>query len=157
MESGVYIYQEDDIMLSRIQENMRQALKAGEKKRLSTIRMLLASVKNEAIEKRRELDETEIVAVVQREIKQRRNAIEEFAKGKRDDLVTEAKEEIAFLEAYLPRQLSDEELEKLVRGVVDELKATAKEFGKVMGKLMPQVKGKAEGDRVQAMVKKILG
>ncbi len=144
-------------MLSRIQEDMKQALKAGEKQRLGTIRMLLAALKNEAIEKRKELDEAEILTVIQREIRQRRNAIEEFAKGKREDLVNQARQEIAYLEAYLPQQLSDEELEKLVRGVVDELKASAKEFGKVMGKLMPLVRGKAEGSRVQDMVRKILG
>jgi len=143
-------------MLSRIREDMKQALKAGEKPRLSTIRMLLAAVMNEAIERRQELDEAEILTIVQREIKQRRNAIAEFSKGKREDLVRQAEQEIAFLEAYLPQQLNEAELEKIVRSVVDELNATTKELGKVMGKLMPLVKGQAEGNRVQAMVKKIL-
>lgn len=144
-------------MLAKLQADMKQALKNGEKIRLSTIRMLLAAIKNESIEKQKELNDDEIFSVIQREIKQRRTALEDFRRGKREDLVNQALEEIAVLESYLPAQLSDEELESLVRQAVAELNATPKDFGKVMGKLMPQVKGKAEGGRVQAMVKKVLG
>lgn len=144
------------MMLAKLQTDMKQALKNGEKLRLSTLRMLLAALKNESIEKQKELSEDEILAVIQREIKQRRNAMEDFKKGKRDDLLNQALEEIAVLESYLPAQLSDEELESLVRQAVAELNATSKDFGKVMGKLMPQVKGKADGGRVQAMVKQVL-
>ncbi|MBS4022578.1 MAG: GatB/YqeY domain-containing protein [Dethiobacter sp.] len=144
-------------MLEKIREEMKLAMKAGEKQRLSTIRLLLSAIKNESIEKRRELEESEILTVVQREVKQRRNAVEEYIKGKRDDLVQEAKEEIAILESYLPQQMSEEELSEMVKHVIDELKATPKEFGKVMGKLMPMVKGKADGGRVQDAVKKLLG
>lgn len=143
-------------MLAQLQSDMKQALKAGEKQKLSTIRMLLSATKNEAIEKRKELTDEEILTVIQREIKQRRNAIEEFKKGNREDLVTESETEIAWLEAYLPAQLSDEELDTLVRQVITELIATPQEFGRVMGKLMPLVKGKADGTRVQAAVKKNL-
>lgn len=144
-------------MLKQIQDNLKQAMKAGEKKKVSTLRMLIAAIKNESINKRTELATDEILSVIQREIKQRRNANEEFKKGNRDDLVAENEAEITFLAAYLPQQLSDEELEALVRQVVNEVNATsAKEMGKVMGKLMPQVKGRADGTRVQAAVKKIL-
>ncbi len=144
-------------MLTKIQNDMKQAMKAGEKERLGTIRMLLAALKNASIEKRQELEESEILTVIQREVKQRKNAMEEYLKGKRDDLVEQAKKEIAVLESYLPQQMSDEELGDLVQKVIDEIKATPKEFGKVMGKLMPMVQGKAEGNRVQAVVKKLLG
>jgi uncharacterized protein YqeY len=145
-------------MLKQIQDDMKQALKAGEKKKLSTLRMLLASVKNESIEKRAELTDEDIITVVQRELKQRKNSIEEFKKGNRDDLVKESEEEIVILEGYLPKQLSDAELESLVRQVVADVGASSpKEMGKVMGKLMPLVKGKADGTRVQTMVKSILG
>lgn len=144
-------------MLTQIQDDMKQALKAGEKKRLGTLRMLLAAVKNETIEKRSELTEEDILTVIQREIKQRKNSIEEFKKGNRDDLVQETEAELSILEAYLPQQLSDEELTELVKQVAAEVNATsAKDMGKLMGKLMPQVKGKADGTRVQATVKKIL-
>jgi uncharacterized protein len=143
-------------MLTKIQNDMKQAMKAGEKIRLSTLRLLLASIKNAVIEKRQELEESEILAIIQREVKQRRNAMEEYIKGKRDDLVEQAKEEIAVLESYLPQQLSDEELGTMAKKIIEELKATPKEFGKVMGKLVPMVKGKADGTRVQAVVKKLL-
>lgn len=144
-------------MLKQIQDDMKQAMKAGEKKRLSTIRMLIAAIKNESIEKRGELADEDIITVIQREIKQRRNAIEDFKKGNRDDLVQENLEEISVLEGYLPQQLTDGELEAIVRQVAAEVNATsAKDMGKVMGKLMPQIKGKADGTRVQATVKKVL-
>jgi uncharacterized protein len=143
-------------MLTKIHNDMKQAMKAGEKLRLSTIRLLLASIKNVAIEKRQELEESEIITIIQREVKQRRNAMEEYIKGKRDDLVEQAKAEIAVLESYLPQQLSDEELGTMAKQIIEELKATPKEFGKVMGKLVPMVKGKADGTRVQAVVKKLL-
>lgn len=144
-------------MLTKIQDDMKQAMKAGDKKRLGTIRMLIAAIKNESIDKRAELSDEDIITVVQREIKQRRNAIEEFKKGNRDDLVQENEAEITILEAYLPKQLTDEELEAIVRQVASEVNAASpKEMGKVMGKLMPLVKGKADGTRVQATVKKVL-
>jgi hypothetical protein len=143
-------------MLVQLQSDMKQALKAGEKQKLSTIRMLLSAIKNEAIEKRKELTDEEILTVIQREIKQRRNAIEEFKKGNREDLVAESETEIAWLEAYLPAQLSDDELDALAHQVITDLHATTQEFGKVMGKLMPLVKGKADGNRVQFAVKKNL-
>jgi uncharacterized protein YqeY len=144
-------------MLKKIQDDMKQAMKAGDKKRLSTIRMLLAAIKNESIEKRKELSSEDISAVIQREIKQRRTAIAEFRAGGREDLVQENEAEIAVLESYLPPQLSDAELEALVRQVVAETGASSlREMGKVMGKIMPQVKGKADGGRVQAIVRKVL-
>lgn len=144
-------------MLSTLQADMKQALKSGEKLRLSTLRMLISSIKNESIEKRMELTDEEVITVIQREVKQRRNAIEEYKKGNRDDLVKQADEEIAFLEAYLPKQLSDEELEALVKETMAEVSiASPKEMGKLMAKLMPKVKGKADGNRVQAIVKQLL-
>ena len=137
--------------------DMKQAMKSGEKFRLSTLRLLFSALKNEAIAKRAELTNEEVITIVQREVKQRKNAIEEFKKGNRDDLVKQAEEEVAILEVYLPQQISDEELEALVRQVITEQNVSSlKEMGKVMGKLMPQVKGKADGNRVQNTVKKIL-
>jgi uncharacterized protein len=157
MKGKCIIYQGGQRMLKQIQDDMKQALKAGEKEKLSTIRMLIAAIKNESIEKRAELSDEDVFTVIAREIKQRKNAIEEFKKGNREDLVAQNESEIAILEAYLPQQLSDAELEALVRQAVAETNAvSAKEMGKVMGKLMPLVKGKADGTRVQAMVRSIL-
>ena len=144
-------------MLKLLQDEMKKAMKAKDKVRLSTIRMLISAVKNEAIAKKQELATEDIIAVIQREIKQRRNAIEDFRKGERDDLVRENEAEIAVLEEFLPKQLSDEEIETLARQIANEVNAaTLKDLGKVMGKIMPLVKGKADGTRVQTIVKKIL-
>ncbi|HAA38016.1 MAG TPA: aspartyl-tRNA amidotransferase [Firmicutes bacterium] len=144
-------------MLKQIQADMKQAMKAGDKKQVSTLRMLIAAIKNESINQRRELSEEETVTVINREIKQRRNAIAEFKKGGRDDLAAENEQEIAILERYLPEQLSDEELAAIVRQAVKEVNAASlRDMGKVMGRVMPQVKGKADGTRVQAAVKEIL-
>lgn len=144
-------------MLNTIQDDMKRSLKAGEKMRLSTLRMLLAALKNESIEKRRELSEEEIFTVIQREIKLRRNAGEEFKKGFRDDLVQEAEQEIIILESYLPRQLSDAELLALVEQVVTELKATPQDFGKAMREIMLLIKGRADGKHVQDTLRQVLG
>jgi len=144
-------------MLKQIQADMKQALKAGEKRQLSTLRMLLAALQNESIEKRTELADEEVFTVIQREIKQRKNSAIEFKKGNREDLVQETEMEIAILEPYLPQQLSDEELETMVKQVITEVNAgSAKELGQVMSKLMPLIKGKAAGTRVQAIAKRLL-
>ncbi|MBS3899326.1 MAG: GatB/YqeY domain-containing protein [Dethiobacter sp.] len=144
-------------MLKQIQADMKQALKAGEKQRLSTLRMLLAALQNESIEKRTELTDEDIFTVIQREIKQRKNSIVEFKKGNRDDLAQESELEITILAAYLPQQLSDEELEALTKQIITEVNAgSAKELGQVMNKLMPLIKGKAAGTRVQAIAKRLL-
>ena len=121
-------------MLKQIQADMKQAMKAGDKKQVSTLRMLIAAIKNESINQRRELSEEETVTVINREIKQRRNAIAEFKKGGRDDLAAENEQEIAILERYLPEQLSDEELAAIVRQAVKEVNAASlRDMGKVMG------------------------
>lgn len=144
-------------MITKIKNDMKEALKAGEKLRLSTIRILISAINNERIEKKAELSNEEVVTVVQREVKMRRNAIEEYKKGARDDLVQQALQEIAMLEVYLPQQLSDEELEAMIKQAMAEVNVTSpKEMGKLMAKLMPLIKGKADGTRVQAMVKQLL-
>jgi uncharacterized protein YqeY len=144
-------------MLERIQTEIRQALKAGDKTRLSTLRLLLAALHNERIEKRHDLSENEILAVISREIKMRRNACHEYKKGLREDLVQEAEREIAILETYLPSQYSEDELLVVVSRVVSETAAGPHDFGKVMGMIMPLVRGKADGKRVQEMVRQVLG
>ncbi len=144
-------------MLDRIQEEIRQAMRGGEKTRLGTLRLLLAALKNERIEKRRDLSEEEIITVISREIKMRRNASEDYRRGQRDDLVQEAEREIIILESYLPSQLGEEELLALVRQVVSETGEVSPDVGKVMGKVMPLVRGKADGKRVQEVVRQVLG
>jgi uncharacterized protein len=142
----------------KIDADVKDALKSGAKDRLSTLRMLNASLKNKQIDKRRPLTEDEVVETVRSLIKQRRDSVEQFAKGGRQDLVDKEAAEITVLETYLPRQLSREELEAMVRDVVASTAAQgAKDMGKVMKALLPLIGGRADGKLVSELVKNALG
>ena len=129
------------------------AYKDKDEAKSSVLRMLKSALKNEEINKREALSDEEAIKIVQREIKQRKDSIEEYTKGGRADLAEKEKGELTILEKYLPAQLSDEELEAIVR----EAAGDERDFGKVMGKVMPQVAGKADGNRVSSIVRKVLG
>lgn len=142
---------------AKLTQDMKEALKAGNKIKVSTIRLLLSEIKNEEIKKRGELEETEVHEVLRRQIRRRDEAIFEYKKADRIDLAEKEGAEKKILEDYMPPQLSDEELSKIVASIVEEVGASSvKELGKVMGRVMPEIKGKADGKRVSAMVKRIL-
>jgi hypothetical protein len=142
----------------RIDTDIKQALKSGAKDKLSALRMLSAALKNKQIDKRRPLSEEEVVETVRSLIKQRKDSIEQFAKGGRQDLVDKETAEVTVLEVYLPRQLSREELEAMVRDAVSQTGAQgAKDMGKVMKALVPAVGGRADGKLVSELVKQALG
>jgi uncharacterized protein YqeY len=142
----------------KIDADTKDALKSGAKDKLSTLRMLNAALKNKQIDKRRPLTEEEVVETVRSLIKQRKDSIEQFAKGGRQDLVDKETAEVAVLEVYLPQQLSREELEAMVRSAVAQTGALgAKDMGKVMKALIPLVGGRADGKIVSEMVKNALG
>ncbi|MDT3699178.1 MAG: GatB/YqeY domain-containing protein [Thermincola sp.] len=144
----------------RLAEDMKAAMKEKEsgKKKLSVIRMVRSSLKNVEIDKKAELSEEEVIEVLAREVKKRRDSLEEFLKAGREDIANGLQEEIEILIEYLPAQLSEDEIRALVKEVVDEVKpAGPKDMGKVMGKLMPKVKGKADGKLVNQIVKEFLG
>lgn len=144
-------------LLNDLQKDMVQAMKAKDKTRLSVIRMVRASLQNEAIQKGSDLSTDNELSVLSRELKQRRESLEEFQKAGRDDLVDQLENEIIILQQYMPAQLSTEEITKLVKEAIHAVNATSvKEFGKVMGYLMPNVKGKADGSKVQQIVKEQL-
>lgn len=143
----------------RLNEDMKQAMKEKEagKFRLSVIRMVRASIKNSEIDRKRELSEEEVLDIVAKEVKLRRDAAEEFSKGNRPDLVDNVQKEAAILMDYLPAQLSEPEVRALVAAAVDQTGAiSAKDMGKVMAALMPQVKGRADGKMVNVIVKEML-
>jgi len=143
---------------SRIEADTIAALKTGAKDKVSTLRMLSAAMKNKQIDKRRPLTEEEVVETVRSLIKQRKDSVEQFAKGNRQDLVDKETAEIAVLEVYLPQQLTREELEAMVRDVVAQAGAQgAKDMGKVMKALMPLVGGRADGKLLSELVKNALG
>ena len=145
-------------LLDRLNEDMKQAMRAKDKDKLSVIRMVKASLQNEAIDLGvAELNEEQELTILSRELKQRNESLRDFKAAGRDDLVEQLEKEIEILKVYMPEQLSEEELEKLVKETIANLQATSKkDFGKVMGAIMPKVKGKADGSFVQKLVQKHL-
>jgi uncharacterized protein len=144
-------------LLTTLNEDMKQAMRAKDKETLQVIRMLKASIQNEQIKKGQDLNDEEELTVLSREMKQRRDSLAEFEKADRTDLADKVKKEIVIVENYLPAQLSEEEIRAIVTEAVAKTGATSpKEFGKVMGAVMPKVKGKADGNQVNAIVKELL-
>lgn len=141
-----------------IDGDIKVALKSGAKDKVSALRMLSAALKNKQIDKRRPLTDDEVVETVRSLIKQRKDSIEQFAKGGRQDLVDKETAEVAVLEVYLPQQLSRDEIETLVRSAIAESGAQgARDMGKVMKALMPKLGGRADGKLVSELVKAALG
>ncbi len=159
----------------KIQTDLTKAVKEGDEIGRSTLRMLLAAILNKEKEKRYEaskekpelsekelvkkanLTDEEIIEVISSEVKKRKEAIEGFEKGKREDLIKKEKAELEVLQAYLPEQLSEEEIRKLIKEVIEKVGVEGmKDFGKVMAEIMPKVKGKADGNLVSKIVKELL-
>ena len=147
-------------LMARLTEDMKQAMKDKEagKFRLGVIRMARSSIKNAENNERRELTDDEILTILSKEVKMRRDAASEFEKAGRMDLASGVEAEAAILLSYLPEQLSAAEVEAIVRQAVEQAQATSvREMGKVMALVMPQVKGRADGKLVNEMVRKALG
>ena len=142
----------------RITEDMKAAMRSGEKERLATIRLALAAIKQREVDERITLDDTQVLAVLEKMIKQRREAIVQFESGKRPDLVAKETAEIAVLQGYLPAQMSDAELDALIADAIKPTGATSvKDMGKVMGFVKPKAQGKADMGAVSARIKQKLG
>jgi len=165
---------------TKIEENFKKALKEKREIEVSTLRMLKSAIFNkekekryklskagtreagaelseEELEKGSQLTDEEVIEVISSEIKKRKEALLLFEKGKREDLVKKEKTEIKILERYLPEQLSEEEIKKLAKEVIERVGAKEpKDMGKVMAELMPKVKGRAEGGLVSKIVKELL-
>lgn len=133
--------------------DMKKAMKSRDKSRLSTLRLLLAAVKNREIEQRKEIDDPGVMVLIGSMIQQHRQAIELYRKGGRQDLVDKEEREIEVLQGYLPPPLTPEELERIVKGAIGKTGATTKkDIGRVMKEIMPQVRGRADGKEVNALV-----
>lgn len=145
-------------MLTRIDEQFREALKSKDKKRISTLRMLRSGIKNKEIEKKpKELKESDIIDVISKLVKQHKESIQQFEKGGREDLVKKEQEELKILQEFLPKQLTEEEIKDMVQDVITEVNASGKkDMGLVMGKIMPKVKGRADGKIVSGIVSEML-
>ncbi len=140
-----------------IREEMTAAWKAGDTRRRDTLRLLMAAFEYARIEARHTLSDDEALRVLQREAKLRRDSIEEFRKGEREDLVATEEQELEVISAYLPQALSDDELRDLVRETIAEVAAAGPaDLGKVMGPLMQRVAGRADGRRANELVRELL-
>ena len=144
-------------MRARIESDLKSALKAGEKRRVGTLRLLLSSLQNEKIGARRDLTDEESEAVIRRAVKQRRESIDQYTKGGREDLARGEAEELALLEAYLPAGLSDAEVEAEIRRIIEQKGFSApRDVGLVMKELMAVHRGRVEGKRAQEIARRLL-
>jgi uncharacterized protein YqeY len=141
----------------KLAEDLKQALKGGDKVRRSVVRLVMAAVKNAEIARQATLDDTDILGIITKEARQRRESIEAFKQGNRQDLVAQEEAELAILQQYLPQQMSRDEIIVEARRVIEEVGALgAGDKGKVMPKLIAQLKGRADGREINTVVTELL-
>ena len=142
----------------RIQQDMKDAMRARDRARLDTIRLILAAIKQREVDERIELDDTQVLAVLDKMVKQRRESIAQFGKAGRDDLVAKEQAEIADITPYLPAALSETEIAALIDAALTATGAgSIKDMGKVMAELKPKLQGRADMGKVSGMIKARLG
>ncbi|QZY56547.1 GatB/YqeY domain-containing protein [Crassaminicella profunda] len=141
----------------RLMADLKAAMKEKNKVKKSVVTMVRSAIKQYEVDNRAELDDEGILEIISKQVKQKKDAIEEFAKGDRDDLVNEAKAEIDVLMDYLPEQLTEDEVSQIVTQTIEEIGANSiKDMGKVMSAVMPKVKGRTDGKTVNKIVKQFL-
>ena len=141
-----------------LNNDIKTAMKAKDKETLAVLRMIKTAVQSTEIDKKEELNAEEELTILAREAKQRRESLAEFVKAGRDELVAKTEAEIEIVERYLPKQLSVEEVKEVIATVAEKIGATTqKEFGKLMGAVMQELKGKADGNVIKEQVKAHLG
>ncbi len=142
----------------RIQQDMKDAMRSGEKSRLGTIRLILAAIQQKEVDERVESGDAEITVILDKMVKQRRESISQFEKAGRDDLVAQEAGELTLIQEYLPEQLSKTEINALIdAAMADTGASTIKDMGKVMGQLKPKLQGRADMGAVSALIKTRLG
>lgn len=139
---------------AQISEDMKNAMRAKDSERLGTIRLLQAAIKQREVDERIELTDTDVIAVIEKMLKQRRDSITAYDSANRVDLANIEKAEVLVLQAYLPKQLTDDEVKALLEKVVAEMGATSiKDMSKVMGAIKPLVAGKADMAKISGLIK----
>ena len=142
---------------SQLNDSMKDAMKSGDEVRKRTVRMVLAAIKQAEVDKRIELDDAAVISVIQKEVKNRRESLEEAKKANRTDLIEDNEAEIRVLEAFLPKAMPAEELRALVQSAIVETGASSPaDMGKVMKTVMPKVAGRAPNDLISATVRELL-
>ncbi|BCJ86227.1 GatB/YqeY domain-containing protein [Effusibacillus dendaii] len=140
-------------LVERLDADMKQAMKDKDKVRLSTIRLVRTAIKNAEIDQRKTLTDEDILVLLNRELKQRRDSLQAFQDAGRSDLVDQVKQEITVIEGYMPAQLSEDEIREIVLASIAEVGAVSKkDMGKVMSVLMPKLQGRADGKLVNQLV-----
>lgn len=141
-------------MREKIINDIKDAMKSQDKEKLAVLRMVKGAIQLEEINKKQELDDNDVIAVIAKQIKTRKESITEFEKGNRHDLVEKTQSEIKILEAYMPEQLSEEEVAKVIDEAIEQVNPQApSDMGKVMGIVTPKLKGRADMSSVSKMVK----
>lgn len=144
----------ESALKTRIQDDMKAAMRAGEKERLGTIRLILAAVKQQEVDTRLELADADVITILDKMTKQRKESIAQFSKAQRNDLVDKEEAELVIIQTYLPQQLSDAEIDSLIEDAMKSTGASSvKDMGKVMGLLKPQLQGRADMGQVGARIK----
>ena len=142
----------------RILQDVKDAMRAREKERLATIRLITAAIKQREVDERIELDDEQVLLILDKMCKQRRESISQFEKAGRDDLIAVEVREMEIIQGYLPKQLGDDEITALIDAAMSDTGATSiKDMGKVMGQLKPKLQGRADMSAVSAMIKARLG
>jgi hypothetical protein len=145
------------MLKQRVQEDMKTALKAGEKRRLGVVRLILAAIKQREVDERIELDDTQVLAVLDKMVKQRRDSVSQYSAAGREDLAEVERYEIEVCQGYLPKALTESEIADLIGAAIAATGATGmKDMGKVMAELRPQVQGRADMGAVSSLIKQRL-
>jgi len=145
------------MLMQKLADDLKQTLRDGDKLRRSVIRLVMAAIKNAEIARQTTLDDADILGVITKEARQRRESIDAFKQGNRPDLVAQEEAELAILNEYLPQQISREEIIQAARQIIDEVGAQGiRDKGKVMPQLIAQLKGKADGREINAVVSELL-
>ena len=141
----------------RLVDDMKSAMRAKEKDRLLTIRTILAAIKQQEVDTREDVDEAGVLAILDKQSKQRRESIAQFTKASRDDLVAQEELELGFIQEYLPEPLSDDEVQSLIKEAIDATGAESmKDMGKVMAHIKPKAQGRADMGKISGLIKAAL-
>jgi uncharacterized protein len=142
------------MLLDRIKDDMKQAMRAKDKERLGTIRLILAAVKQQEVDRRVTLEEAELLAILDKMVKQRRDSIDQYQKADRPELADKEQVEIEVIQEYLPQPLSEQEINALIKqAIADSGAESMRDMGKVMGILKPQLQGRADMGKVSGLIK----
>jgi hypothetical protein len=140
-----------------LKEDLKKYMKEKNKVALDTVKSVNAEVRNTEIDLKKELEDADILSIIKKQIKMRKDSLEQYVSAGRQDLADREQEELNYLEGYLPEQIDDEELEKIIKHTIEELNIQSpKEFGKLMKTVMEKIEGKAEGSKISALAKKLM-